>query len=69
VLEADLPLVDRLAIVLSQLDDEPLMVLPSDGSGARDSHTAEPRPMDLQLSHFKPDLVERACDLLEEAGW
>ena len=62
------PLADRLAALLSELVDTPLVTLPGDG-GSQNPHTAAWRPLELRLSHFKPDLAERAAALLEEAGW
>ncbi len=58
--DGDPPLVDRLAAILSDIVDEPLLVL---------HDAARPRPLELRLSHFKPELAERAAELLEEAGW
>jgi len=56
------PLADRLAALLSEIIDEPLVTLPG--------HVADgPQPLSLRLGHFTPDLSERAAALLEEAGW
>lgn len=59
----DMALADRLAELLAQIVDEPLTVLP--GSDPGDLR----RETELRLSHFRPDLSERAAGLLEEAGW
>lgn len=64
----DVPLVDRLAALLSAIVDEPLLVLPSDGQGAVGPR-GQLRPEPLRLAHFKPELAEAAAALLEEAGF
>jgi|GEM_PF-5759378 len=58
----DVSLADRLAAVLSEIVDEPLQVL-------TDASSNRPRDLELRLAHFRPELAERACALLEEAGW
>lgn len=57
------PLADRLAALLGEIIDEPLVSLPGSPAGPG------PQPLELRLSHFKPELAERAAALLEEAGW
>ncbi|GJD97738.1 hypothetical protein [Methylobacterium iners] len=57
----DRPLLDRMGELLAAILDEPLMTLP--GSGPEGSH-----PLELRLSHFRPEFSERAAILLEEAG-
>jgi hypothetical protein len=53
------PLIDRLAKVLAEIVDAPLVTV-------RDIGTNQQLP--LQVGSFRPDLSERACELLEEAG-
>lgn len=65
---SDVPLVDRLAAVLSAIVDDPLIVLPSDGEGIIGPNRLV-RPGELRLAHFKPELAEAAAALLEEAGF
>lgn len=55
-------LADRPAMVLAEIIDEPLTVL-------NDASSVSPRPLQLRLAHFQPELAERAAELLEEAGW
>jgi len=50
---------DRLAAVLGQLIDEPLLTLPGTGLGA---------VRELHVRDFRPDLSETAAVLLEEMG-
>lgn len=59
---AEAPLADRIATLLARILDEPLTTLAGAGpDGGRD-------PLQLRLSHYRPDLAERAAELLEEAG-
>lgn len=59
----EVPLADRLALVLADIVDEPLVTLPAD----RLVPGAE--PLQLHLAHFKPELAEMAASLLQEAGF
>lgn len=56
------PLLERFADLLAAILDEPLHTLSGPGpDGGRD-------PLQLRLAHFRPDLTERAAELLDEAG-
>lgn len=59
----EVPLADRLALVLADIVDEPLVTLPASkaGPGAR--------PLELHLTNFKPELAAMAAALLAEAGF
>jgi hypothetical protein len=61
----EVPLADRLALVLADIMDEPLVTLASDGEEIGLTY----RPLQLRLRHFKPELAELAATLLEEAGF
>lgn len=60
-LNDDVPLVDRLADLLAQILDEPLVTLPGGDPGGGP-------PLELRLAHYRPDLSARAAELLDEAG-
>lgn len=62
------PIADRLAQLLTEICETPLISLPSDG-GPPNRHDNARRPLELRLAHVNPDLAERAAALLEEAGW
>lgn len=56
------PLLERFADLLATILDDPLTTLAGSGpEGGQD-------PLHLRLSHFRPELAERAAVLLEEAG-
>lgn len=59
----EVPLADRLALVLADIVDEPLATLPGTPAGPG------PQPFELRLAHFKPELAEMAAVLLAEAGF
>lgn len=59
---SDASLLERFADLVARILDEPLAILPgrdpADGAGTTE----------LRLSHYRPELSERAAALLEEAG-
>lgn len=55
------PLQDRLAACLADIVDNPVLTL-------RDCDAAGDRQLEIRLGSFRPDISERACQLLEEAG-
>ncbi len=59
---------DRLAALLTEIVDQPLLVL-TDADAMPSVRTGQLPGLELRLAHFRPDLAERAADLLEEAGW
>lgn len=58
----DASLLERFADLLARILDEPLAVLPGRDPGNGTGTT------ELRLSHYRPELSERAAALLEEAG-
>ncbi|WP_375454811.1 hypothetical protein [uncultured Methylobacterium sp.] len=54
-------LVERLADLLAAILDDPMTTLPGAGPDGGP-------PLELRLSHFRPELCERAARLLDEAG-
>ena len=54
-------LLERFANVLAEILDEPLHTLPGAGPYGTE-------PLALRLSHFRPDIADRAAALLDEAG-
>jgi len=61
------PIADRLAELLSEICEAPLLTLPSDGGPPNRDSTR--RPLAMRLANLNPELAERAAALLEEAGW
>ena len=58
---ADEGLLARFADLLATILDDPLTTLPGPGPDGGP-------PLELRLSHFRPDLVDLAATLLDEAG-
>ena len=58
---ADEGLLARFADLLAAILDDPLTTLPGPGPDGGP-------PLELRLSHFRPDLVDLAATLLDEAG-
>lgn len=54
------PLAERLAMLLAEVVDEPLAVLPGGNIGAG---------TEIHLHHYKPELAAAIDELLEETGY